>query len=330
MAAPQNASHSPSAQPRGVTLILVTLLLFGVWSNSFIAIEYLLGTPTSPGAFDWLGLMNARFVAVGVICLAWLALFRRRQAWAIVRTHPIRLGLASAFCVWGYNSLLYLGQQMGVPAPIASLETALAPLFLMLLAAGFLGERLSARKLMGFAVALAGVSLIALAKEGADTAYPLLVALTALAPLSWAIFSIISKPIAHEVDSTVWTYLVLVVGGLPLALLLPMSGWDAALSLSTQGIGALAFLVLPCTVLGFALWSWLLKHLPASSIGFTIFLNPPMTTSFKWCYALLFPAIFSFEVVPQELLGGALTLTGLGIAVLRRKAGRAEKASASE
>jgi|GEM_PF-1050522 len=316
LTSPGEAAHS--SYPSGLALILVTLLLFGVWSNSFIAIEYLLGTPTSPGAFDWLALLNVRFALVAVICTLYVALFRGRETLAILRAHWRRLIFSAIFCVWGYNSLLYYGQQAGVPAPIASLETALAPLFLMLLAACFLGERLSKRKLLGFVVALAGVTMIALAKGGLDSAYPLIVALTAGAPLSWAIFSIITKPISHKVDSTLWSYLVVIIGGLPLIALLPLSGGEQLLAIDAAGAGAMAFLVLPCTVLGFALWAWLLKYMPASSVGFTVFLNPPMTTSFKAIYALILPAIFSFEVVNQEMLGGALALTGLAIAVVRR------------
>ena len=44
-----------------------------------------------------------------------------------------------------------------MPAPIASLTTTLVPLFVMMLAALTLGERLTARRMVGFGVAAVGM-----------------------------------------------------------------------------------------------------------------------------------------------------------------------------
>jgi hypothetical protein len=57
--------------------------------------------------------------------------------------------------------------------------------------------------------------------------------------------------------------------------------------------------------------------LPASSVGFTVFLNPPLTALSKLALAALFPATFLFAIEAQEVLGGLLALAGLGIAVWR-------------
>ena len=72
---------------------------------------------------------------------------------------------------------------------------------------------------------------------------------------------------------------------------------------------------MPCTVLGYALWTWLLRFLPASTVGFTVFLNPPLTTLSKLVMVTLWPATFLFTIQSQEWLGGAVTLVGMGIAV---------------
>ena len=58
-----------------------------------------------------------------------------------------------------------------------------------------------------------------------------------------------------------------------------------------------------------------MRHLPASTVGFTVFLNPPLTTLSKLTLSTLLPATFLFTILPQEWLGGALTLVGMGIAV---------------
>ena len=324
---------------RPVVLAGVAVLLFLIWSNSFVAVSFLLGGEGAPARFDWVGLTIARFQPAAVICAGY-CLTRRREALAILREHPLRLAVAGLLAVPAYNLALYYGQQHGVPAPVASVTTGLAPLFLMLLSAAFLGERLTAARLLGFAVAAAGLVVIAGAREDDPNAgpagYATVVAVTTLAPLSWSLFSILTKPLTARVSPLLWTYLAIVVGTLPILPLLPIAGGAELTGLDAAGWGALLFLSVPCTVLGFALWTWLLGHLPASTVGLTVFLNPPLTTLSKLVLATLFPASFLFVLRTGEWIGGALTLVGLAIAILgsvgsagsgRRRAPRVAPAS---
>jgi len=239
---------------------------------------------------------------------------------AAVRAEWPRILASAALAVPGYNLALYYGQQHGVPAPIASLTTALLPLFVMLLAAAFLGERLTRRRLLGFAVAAAGMVVVALARrDQAARAYALAIGVTILAPLSWSIFSVLSKRPSRQVGPLLWTYLTVLIGS---AMLLPLvpHAWPQWRRLDLPGWGALVYLSIPCTVIGFAVWAWLLKHLPASSVGFTVFLNPPLTTLSKLALAALFPATFVFAVKAQEFAGGGLALLGLLLAVTKGRA----------
>jgi drug/metabolite transporter (DMT)-like permease len=303
-------------RPRPWVLIASALLLFGFWSNSFIAISYLLGRDGAAARFDWVGLTVARFLTAGLLCAVYCFAFRRAESTAILRAEWPRLLVCGFFAVPGYNLALYYGQQHGVPAPIASLTTTLVPLFVMLLAAAFLGERLTSRRMTGFAVAAAGMVVISLAnKGGVELDYPILIAITALAPLSWSIYSVVSKPMTGRVSPVVWTYLATILGAAMMIPLLPGSSWRQWSDLDTTGWTALLYLAIPCTVMGFAVWTWLLRHLPASTVGFTVFLNPPLTTTSKYILAALVPTTFAFTIVVQEWLGGALTLVGMGIAV---------------
>ncbi|HVE14216.1 MAG TPA: DMT family transporter [Elusimicrobiota bacterium] len=314
------------SRPGPGVLAAWTFLLFLLWSNSFIAISALLGREGGAARFDWVSLTAARFLLCAAVCALYCALWRRRESVELLRLRWRRLLAAGLLCVPCYNFALYYGQQHGVPAPIASLETALAPLFLMLLGAAFLGEGLSRRKLAGFAVALAGVCLISRARAvPGQTAYPVLVAITALAPLSWASFSTLSKPVSREASPVVWTYLCIVAGSIPLAVLALVRGLPELARLDAPGWGALLFLAALCTVFGFALWTWLLKHLPASSLGFTIFLNPPLTSVSKALLAALFPRSFSFQVSGAELAGGGVVLAGLALALLKFPGRRAPR-----
>ena len=307
------------ASRSGVLVASWALALFLVWSNSFLAIGYLLGGERAAAQFDWLSLTVARFVPVGLVGLVLCLVVWPRSTREVVARRWRRLLVCGALSVPGYSFALYWGQQHGIPAPIASLETALAPLFLMLLSALFLGERLSRRKVAGFEIALVGLVLSARAKDvGNGGSYAGLVAITALAPLSWAIYSAVTKPIAHEVSPVHWAYLCLAFGGLPLVFLLPFTGGPELMTLDVPGWVALLYLIVPCTVFGNAAWGWLVKHLPASSVGFTIFLNPPLTTLSKALLGVLLPAVFVFRIVPLEWVGGGVVLLGMAVALWPR------------
>ncbi len=97
--------------------------------------------------------------------------------------------------------------------------------------------------------------------------------------------------------------------------LLPGPVWNRLVALDGIGWGAVLYLSVPCTVAGYALWTWLLRHLPATTVGFTVFLNPPLTTASKLALASLFPATFLFAIQLGEWVGGVITLTGMAIAV---------------
>jgi drug/metabolite transporter (DMT)-like permease len=322
---PRNRGPSPGGTvPSASTGLLVgaTLLLFGIWSNTFLAFEVLLAPRAGPAPLGWRELLLARYLPTAAIAGAWLLLFRRAETAAVLREHPVRLLLSALFAVPGYNALLYDGMQHRVEGPVASVLTSLVPLYLLVLGALFLGERLTARRAAGFLVGLAGVVLIATAKETAGASRALRVAEVALAPLCWSIHSALTKPVASRHPPVVWTFLVLAAGGVLLLPLVPGADGERLAALDGRGVALLAYLVLPATVFGFALWSWLLRHLPAGTVGLTVFLNPPMTLASKALLAALLPASFALTVVPREWLGGALALGGVALAILRPRGGR--------
>ena len=158
--------------------------------------------------------------------------------------------------------------------------------------------------------------LISQAKTDAGgESYTLLIVIAALAPLSWSIYSVVSKPLTGRVSPIVWTYLSICIGSLYVLPWLPGWTWPRWSVLDATGWLALLYLSIPCTVLGFAVWTWLLRHLPATSVGFSVFLNPPLTTLSKYVVAALLPAVFVFTITAREWVGGIFTLIGLAIAV---------------
>ncbi len=305
--------------PSRALLAVVTLLLFLLWSNSFVAMSWVLGSEHAPARLDWVGLTSARYLPVTLSASLYLLLFRREQTSKVLRTHFVRGLIAGLLAVPTYSFALYWGIAQGIPAPIASLLTALSPLYLLILGALFLGEPLTRWKVGGFAVSFVGLILVAAARGGLTLQGLAPVAIAATAPLSWALQTALSKPISRQVPADVWTATYLVLGGVPLLLGLPWLGGEQVLALDLSGWAAVSYLSFGCTILGFALWSWLLVHVPASSLGFTVFLNPPLALLSQLALSRLFPGSFVFALRPGELAGCAVVLVGLGVALRRPK-----------
>lgn len=311
------------------SLSLAVLGLFALWSNSFVAIGFLLGAEHAAPRFDYVGLTAVRFGLVGLGSALWLLLFRRRATLELLRRHGRPIAVSGLLNVVLYNFALNYGQASGVPAPIASLATALTPLFLFVLGAVVLGEPLPRRRIAGFLVALAGMAMVGAARgafQPGASKYLLSLLVIAVAPLSFAIYTVLSRPLlagdgraGSRVDPELWTFAIFAVGGLPLAALLPFRGGAELLALDLPGWGALAFLTLLCTVVGFLVWVRLVRVLPASAVGLTIFLNPPLTTLSKLGLAAAFPATFQFTVLPLEAAGGLVLLGGVALALVSRR-----------
>ncbi len=305
-------------RPRPGLLVVATLALFLVWSHTFLAFEVLLAPRQGDAPLRGLDLVVLRMVPVGALCAAWCFGARRAASLAILRRHPMRLAACGVTSVLLYNGALYHGIEHHVSGPVASLLTTLSPLYLVAIGALFLRERLTFRKTTGLVLGLAGVVVIATAKTAGAPASPGAVALVAVAPLAWSVHTALTKQVAHEHPPVLWTYLVLVVGAVPLLALLPWYGGPAVARLDATGVALLAYLVVFATVGGNAVWTWLLRHLPASTVGLTIFLNPPLTTTGKWLLSRARPDAFAFTITPQEWVGGAVSLVGVAVAVLRR------------
>jgi drug/metabolite transporter (DMT)-like permease len=303
---PRSGSEK-SLSPFAAKMLL--LLLFVIWSNSFTAIKHL------RGILPPMELVLARFLPVSIFCLLYLVLSRkrRRECVEILRNAwPKLLGL-SLFGVVGYNYFLYVGQSEIKPGA-AALLTTLAPIFTLLLAVPLLKERVPLRRTLGILIAFAGLYVVvAWGRVGlgrvtgisnADVRYALI---TALAPLSWSLYTIIGKDLVHRYSAVTVTYLSLVIGAIPL---LPAWGPHFGATIATMGWTywiALVYLSLFCTIIGFWIWITGLKALPATSVASFIYLNPPLAALFGWM-------LFGEEITAMFLVGSAVVLAGLYLA----------------
>ena len=245
-----------------------------LWSFAFVAGK--IGVTDCPPLI----LLTARFSLAGILILGITAL--RGEAWSSLTWRD-----AAVFAVLGiannalYLGLAYIGLQT-VSAGLGGLVVSANPVFTAVLAALFLGEVLTARKVAGLLLGVAGVSFIVWHRVsvGTDSWHGILFTLASLASivLGTILFKLWSPTGSLWIGNGVQN----VVAGV---VLLPFAFSFAGVGQIVPGarlLAALAFLVLGGSMLASLLWFHLLKTCGATSASAYHFLMPPLGMLFAW------------------------------------------------
>lgn len=281
--------------PRHLALALAVVV---VWGVNFVAIKWAV-TDLPPLFVTALRYLGAALPAV---------FFVKRPKVAL----PILIGygLALGFAKFG---ILFSAISFGMPAGLASVVLQTQAFFTILLAVGFLGERMTKGQIAGLGIAVIGISAIAGARlDGAAQAIVPL-CMTIAAGFFWGLSNLIVKR-AGQIDMfgfVVWSSLV---PPIPLLLLsFVLEGGQTYTQLTTQltlrGGLSLAFIIYMATLFGFGIWSMLLSKYPASTVAPLSLLVPVIGMASSMI--LLGESFTMFEA-----LGSALVLAGLGVAML--------------
>jgi drug/metabolite transporter (DMT)-like permease len=211
-----------------------------------------------------------------------------------------------------YLGLGYTGLQT-VSAGLGGLIVSANPVFTAVLAASFLGESLTWRKVAGLLLGISGVGFIVWHRMsvGTDSLHGILFTLASLASIVAG--TILFKVLAPKGSLWVGNGVQNLAGGLAL---LPF-----AFALSDVGdivpsarlAGAFAFLVLGGSILAYLLWFHLLKVCGATAASAYHFLMPPLGMLFAWI-------VLGEHVETRDLLG--IVPVALGIYLVTRPANR--------
>jgi drug/metabolite transporter (DMT)-like permease len=258
----------------GVNLEPVLIPAFCMlWSLAF-AVSKLALADCSP-----LLLLTIRFLVAGAITLAVAAMLDAnwRPTW--------RDGLILA-ALGVVNHALYLGFSYSgmhtVSSGLMALMVSTNPVLTSLLAACFLGERLTFRKVIGLILGVAGVAVIVESRLAGGTADASGVGFAMAALLSFASGAILFKRFAPRADPVVGNGVQTLASGLaiaPFALSLESAG---AIVPTWRLAGALAYLILCGSIVGYLLWFRLLNVFGATAASAWHFVMPPLGMLFGW------------------------------------------------
>jgi drug/metabolite transporter (DMT)-like permease len=276
-------------------------LLVVIWGTAFPGIK-VLGEVLDPFQMTWY-----RYALFPVAYGAWM-LLRRRHVFAQVQGGDwLAMGLLGIVGVIGYMFSLNWAMhgERGITAATAAILVATTPLFTLLLSAATGKERPTWLAWTGSAVAFGGVAIVVFLGKGRvefTVAGRALVGL--LAPMSWAVYSVYTRPFVHKYGGLFTTGATLSVGVLAL---LPLGVWYGVAPLhALQPVhwAWLAFLSILSTILGYALWNQALKSRTASQVSVYIYFNPVVA-------ALVGVAFLHERLTGWFLAGAALVMAGV-------------------
>lgn len=234
--------------------ILLALAAVIIWGINFVVIK--IGLQDLPPVL---------FTALRFIFAALpLAFFIRRPAipWTLLTGYAL-FQFALQF------TLLFSGMKLGLPPGLASLVIQLQAFFTIGLAVLMLGERPRMNQILGALIAFGGMALVASHLEAQATVIGFL--LVVAGGLCWAVANIFTKKIGktNPMALVVWGSLLASPPLLLASLVIEgTAAWaQTAARLDWKSVGAVFFQSYPNTLLGFGIWSMLMRKYPAATIA---------------------------------------------------------------
>ncbi|HEV8399497.1 MAG TPA: EamA family transporter [Gemmatimonadales bacterium] len=256
--------------------LIAYLIVCVFWGSTYLAIK--VGVGELP-PFLFAGL---RFFIAGVLLLAIARVLgdplpRRAVDWRI-------LAIVGLFLLAGGNAFVVWAEQY-TPSGVASVfvvTVAIWTAFFDAIIPGGSGElnwRVVAGLLLGFlgTALLVGASPAEILK--ADLRGPL--ALT-FASCSWSLGSVYAKRHPTQVSPYMAASIQMIVGGAVVAVVGSVLGEWSRWHLTLKGAGAIAYLVVFGSILGYSAYSFALRHASATIVGTYAYVNPVIAVLLGW------------------------------------------------
>jgi drug/metabolite transporter (DMT)-like permease len=276
-----------------------------VWAAAFSAIKHLLDAGlTAPEVAAGRYLVAAPGFVIVLIASGGLPGISRRDL--------ARVAAAGLLVVAVYHISLNLGEER-TTSGTAAVIIGTAPGMTLGLAIVLGLERFSAWRAAGLGLAFSGVVIVITLGSGQSFSLenakgPLLVL---LAPLSFALYNVIVKPLVGRIDAAAVSSAANLLGTLALLPLLRPSSLDHARALGAWDWTLVLYLGLICTLFAYNAWGLALRRLDASRAVAYLYGVPVL--------AVVIGALTLGESVTVWLaLGAALVVGGVAVAQVRR------------
>ena len=227
----------------------------------------------------------ARFMVAGVVMLVGCGVAGRQVLFSPRElAHFATVGI---LLLMGGNLTLSYAEQV-VPTGLAALLVAVSPLWFLVLDSLLLGDHhISQRGKVGLLIGIVGVIVLV---------WPDLIHPTALGrrelfwsvalmggSFAWALGSVLSKKwqtaARDPFSATAWQVVFAGLANLAFALIFER---NAPVVWTARGVGAIAYLVVCGSWIGYTAYIWLLQHVPTSKVSTYAYVNPVVAVFLGW------------------------------------------------
>ncbi len=272
-------------------------VIFVVWGSTFLGIK--VAVETLPP----LTMAAMRFLVSGGVLLALSAGARPR---------PTAREWVNATLI---GSLFFLGNHGLVSSAASHLPSSLAclivatevPLIALLSSVLLPNQPLRRTSLLGGLLGLVGVGVLFVGKSSTTEVNPWACAAVLGASWSWSLGAVLSQRLTFPPNAVLRAGMQMTCGAVLLALASLARGepWTlSAASFSARSVGALAYLIVFGSVLAFACYSYLLKHVRADAVATHVLVNPLVAVAVGvW--------LGGEQLRPVHLLAGLLILASV-------------------
>ena len=277
----------------------LAVLVMVIWGVNFVAID--VGLKDVPPLL----FVAIRFCVVLLPAFIWVA--KPDMPWR----HIAAVGLLMSA---GQFGLLYAGLDAGMPIGLASLVIQVQVMLTVLISAVALREHPTLRQIVGIAVGMAGLAIVALGRDAATSELALL--LTIGSATSWACGNVVSRRVGTQagLELTVWSafFVPLPLFLLSLALDGPHAVGDALAHFTWGAVGSTLYTAILSSLVGYGIFNTLLNLYETAKVVPFVLLVPPIGIAAAWLYE---------NEVPNgaESVGCVVLLAGVAITTLSRR-----------
>ena len=285
---------------------VVWLILCGIWGSTWLFIKLGLAD-LPPLTFAGIRFLVASLILSALILARGVRWPRSRRDWSLIAI----VGLLQFTLNYG---LVFWGEQY-IPSGLAAVLQSTFPAFGLVIAHLYLpSERLTTRKVIGVLMGVVGVAIIFSDQLTIAGHLALLGSVALVASAFFGAYSnVLVKAYAREIDPQVLAAGQMIFGFPPLLIIgIATEGNPFRFHWTMTAIISLAYLVIVGSVIAFALYYWLVRHMEVTKTMLIALVTPVV--------AVLLGMIVLHEKLNWRLfVGAACIISGIGLIVLRNR-----------
>jgi drug/metabolite transporter (DMT)-like permease len=266
-------------RPSRFAVIFAFGLVYFFWGSTYLAID--IAVERIPPAL----MCSVRFFVAGIFMLAFCGI-RGKRVWY----NPRQLGemaVVGILLLLGGNLTLSYAEKH-IASGLAALIIAITPLWFLVLDKLLLGDHhISLRGKAGLGLGVGGLVVLLWPQLIATTAFGRTELWSSLSLIggsfSWALGSVLAKkwksPDVDPFSATAWE---MVAAGLANFLVAVTAGDLARTAWTPRGVGAVFYLIVCGSWIGYTAYIWLLGHVPTSKVSTYAYVNPVVAVFLGW------------------------------------------------